>query len=174
MPDGITPIDLILTASTCSLLPGNVCGQAATVSKKWRQLLYDDLLWKGLCGRELGLLTPELADGSIAPTFRCEGRRVIRILVGIWVCGWKCSGISLVDALKGCSNCTTERSVSQPAINLKDLRRLQFTCLNRQAYASWKEKWEGYGKLGPRAMRVWRHIEGWTAANVPDIRKSLR
>ena len=56
---------------SCRLLSGNDCGQAACVSRGWRRVLGDDVLWRDLLQRDYGLVAPQGPDGGTAQTFRC-------------------------------------------------------------------------------------------------------
>ena len=63
------------SARICRLLSGTDCGQAACVSRSWRRVLCDDVLWRDLLWRDYGLITAQGPDGALANTFRCTKRQ---------------------------------------------------------------------------------------------------
>lgn len=57
---------------------------AACVSRGWRSLLSDELLWRDLCRREWGIDAPLWPDGMIHSSFRCGS--AWRHDFVIWLC----------------------------------------------------------------------------------------
>lgn len=52
-------------------LSGTQCGIACCVSRSWRQLLADDLLWKDLCSKDYDLRQPIGPEGDLCSWRRC-------------------------------------------------------------------------------------------------------